>query len=149
MEEAKRAGLVKQSTPWVTFPRDMLYARALSRLARQLFPDIIGNCYVEGEIALDPNIKESPISENDRQEEKIETINVTLEDIKSNKISEEEYKDLSFYLDQLPDYKASIIEFLDRKGIDNIWEMPKEAYDKILERAKEKVKEQDEKLNEI
>lgn len=59
IEEAKRAGLVRANTPWINFPRDMLFARALSRLARQLFSDIIGNCYVEGEIALDPNIKEN------------------------------------------------------------------------------------------
>lgn len=70
MEEAKKAGLLIKKLdkntgreidgPWNLFPRDMLYARALSRLARQLFPDVIGNCYVENEIALDPNIKEEP-----------------------------------------------------------------------------------------
>lgn len=56
IQEAEKAGLVRSGGPWVTFRRDMLFARALSRLARQLFPDVIGNCYVEGEIALDPNI---------------------------------------------------------------------------------------------
>jgi hypothetical protein len=56
MQEAQRAGLVTPGGTWTKFPRDMLYARALSRLARQLFPDIIGNCYVEGEIAEDPSI---------------------------------------------------------------------------------------------
>lgn len=56
LKEAEKAGLVRNGGPWQTFTRDMLFARALSRLARQLFPDIIGNCYVEGEIALDPNI---------------------------------------------------------------------------------------------
>lgn len=50
MEEAKMAGLIKPGSGWQKFPTDMLYARALSRLARRLFPDIIGCCYVEGEI---------------------------------------------------------------------------------------------------
>jgi hypothetical protein len=48
IEEAKRANLMGNAT-WKTYPRDMLFARALSRLARQLYPDLIGNCYVEGE----------------------------------------------------------------------------------------------------
>lgn len=55
--EAKRAGLYKNT--WLIYPKDMLYARALSRLARQLFPDVIGNCYVEGEIA-SADLKEEP-----------------------------------------------------------------------------------------
>lgn len=55
LEEAKKAGLI-HTMVWKNFSRDMLFARALSRLARRLFPDIIGNVYVEGEIAFDPNI---------------------------------------------------------------------------------------------
>jgi hypothetical protein len=57
IEEATRAGLTKNPV-WQNFPRDMLFARAFSRLARQLFPDVIGNCYIEGEISGDENIKE-------------------------------------------------------------------------------------------
>lgn len=49
-EEATRAGLVKQGGGWTKFPKDMCFARALSRLARQLFSDVIGIGYVEGEI---------------------------------------------------------------------------------------------------
>ncbi|MGD2065778.1 MAG: hypothetical protein PVI43_01235 [Candidatus Bathyarchaeota archaeon] len=50
IEEAKRMGLIRQGSAWEKTPIDMLYARALSRLARRLFPDVIGTCYVEGEI---------------------------------------------------------------------------------------------------
>ncbi len=50
LEEAKRAGLVKNGGGWQKHPSDMLFARAISRLSRRLFSDIIGVGYVEGEI---------------------------------------------------------------------------------------------------
>lgn len=55
--EAQKAGLVKQGGGWTKNPKDMCFARALSRLARQLFSDVIGIGYVEGEIrsAVSPN----------------------------------------------------------------------------------------------
>lgn len=48
--EAQLAGLVKPGGGWIKWPKDMCFARALSRLARQLFSDVIGIGYVEGEI---------------------------------------------------------------------------------------------------
>jgi len=50
LQDAQRAGLVKPGGGWTKFPKDMCFARALSRLARQLFSDVIGIGYVEGEI---------------------------------------------------------------------------------------------------
>ena len=50
LAEAQKAGLVKPGGGWTKNPKDMCFARALSRLARQLFPDVIGAGYVEGEI---------------------------------------------------------------------------------------------------
>lgn len=50
VEEARRAGLVKPNGGWEKYPSDMCFARALSRLARRLFPDVIGMAYVEGEL---------------------------------------------------------------------------------------------------
>lgn len=46
---AERAGLASGNV-WKKYPEDMLYNRCMSRLARRLFPDVIGTAYVEGEI---------------------------------------------------------------------------------------------------
>lgn len=50
IDDAKQAGIYRNQ--WLKYPKDMLFARALSRLARQLFPDVIKGCYVEQEIAM-------------------------------------------------------------------------------------------------
>lgn len=50
IEEAQKAGLIKNGGGWTKCPKDMCFARAMSRLARQLFSDVIGIGYVEGEI---------------------------------------------------------------------------------------------------
>lgn len=47
--EAEKAGLWNSNT-WKKYPGDMLYNRAMSRLGRRLFSDVIGQCYIEGEI---------------------------------------------------------------------------------------------------
>ena len=60
MAEAKRACLVTPSNVWSKYPSDMLFARALSRLARQLFPDVIKGCYTEGEIRASKEVESQP-----------------------------------------------------------------------------------------
>ena len=42
--------MIKEKGGWKRTPEDMLYARCISRLARQLFSDCIGIGYIEGEI---------------------------------------------------------------------------------------------------
>jgi len=143
LAEAQRAGLVKDFGPWKTYTRDMLYARALSRLARQLFPDVIGNCYVEGEISLDPNIKETSTYQNDNQNDSRVEPNVTE---LQNQITDDEVKSLMDLFNIVPDYKKEIEVFLRKKDILTLKDIPKEMYTKVLKKAKEKVRQH---LNEL
>lgn len=48
LRDASLAGLTSSET-WKKFPKQMLYSRAMSTLARTLFPDVVGNCYSEDE----------------------------------------------------------------------------------------------------
>ena len=47
LDQAKRAGIVRDYSAWVTNIQDMLWKSALSKLARRHFSDVIGNCYGE------------------------------------------------------------------------------------------------------
>lgn len=67
MEDAKDAGLAGRST-WKAYAEDMLYSRAMSRLARRLFPDIIGTAYVEGEIQDMKNKPDTGLQEAEMEE---------------------------------------------------------------------------------
>jgi hypothetical protein len=68
LEDARKAGLIKANGGWEKYPSDMCFARALSRLARRLFPDVIGMAYVEGEI------DDEPEKEDKEQVETIEEV---------------------------------------------------------------------------
>jgi hypothetical protein len=56
IEDAKRAQLVKQGSPWEKYPRAMLRSRAVSEMARSLFPDAIMGCsYTPEELGQEVN----------------------------------------------------------------------------------------------
>lgn len=93
MEEAHRANLTNNPT-WKVYPKDMLFARALSRLARQLFPDVIQGCYVEGEI------KELKLEEAETEEIKKEA---------KEKITPEHLEELEQLLNGREDFKDRIM----------------------------------------
>jgi hypothetical protein len=58
IEDAKRANIYKGA--WVTYPDDMNFKSALSKIARRLFADIISTSYVEGEILREEKDVETP-----------------------------------------------------------------------------------------
>lgn len=78
MEDAQLAGLVNSPT-WKKFPKNMLYNRCMSMLARILFSDVIGNAYSEDE---GHDIKNVPSEKRDYvpMEETIELKEIDIED---------------------------------------------------------------------
>lgn len=111
IEEAQRAGLTGRDV-WRKYTEDMLYARAMSRLARRLFPDVIGMAYVEGEIGSPrgPVIDVSPI-ENFGNEELDELEKKALDRLKEDPDIEERLEEfVSQYSDENRD---QILYFFD------------------------------------
>lgn len=87
IEDAKRAGIFKNT--WEKYPRNMCYCRALSNLARQLFPDVIKGCYEIEELKSFAEAPMAPINYN-----KAAAIEAKVEEIVPE-LSEEEK--LKFY----------------------------------------------------
>lgn len=56
MAEAQRAGLSSKDN-WRKFPAAMLRARAITALARAVYPDLLAGCYDQDEISVAPDIE--------------------------------------------------------------------------------------------
>ena len=100
IQDAAKAQLL-HNPAWQKYTEDMLYARALSRLARRLYPDVIGSAYVEGEIRdCDlPDVTAETEIKKMRQIKKEKEVEVTprsedKENIYSPYISEEQIQEL-------------------------------------------------------
>lgn len=142
IKEAQAAGLMNNNV-WKIYPSDMLFARALSRLGRRLFSDVLAGCYVEGEISMSNlNYSEKTNSSNymSDNEEKIDISQEPVEVIAIGP-SEEQVKTLLETLAQVPDYERQIGEFLLKKGIVSYDQMAMELFDKILNNASLKLAE--------
>jgi len=87
-EDAQKAGLVKSGGGWINNPKDMLFARTVSRLGRWLFTDCLGTCYVEGELqeSIEKKVMEKA-PEVDLQEIEIATLPIDLpKDVKQEEV---------------------------------------------------------------
>lgn len=118
IEDAQRAGLYRQNSPWTKFPEAMCFARALSMLARQLFPDVIQGCYVEGEIrdALDKeSMKEAPPA------------------IANPMVTQEQVKVLQELISGDEEYRQKLFHFF---KITDFGELPASQWDRILAAVK-------------
>lgn len=135
VEDAKRAGIYKSGGGWDKYPADMCFARAMSRLSRRLFPDVIGQSYVEGEI-------EAPV--------KFEKPLEVLEEVKDELVmpakllNEDQLCDI---LDLLGDNEKLKADMLKAIGVESVALIPEEKADKIIAKLKAKKAEKKEEVS--
>lgn len=121
IEDAKKAGIFKNV--WEKYAEDMLFARALTRLARQLFPDVIKGCYVEGEIR-------DGIIDNARTNPSIEE--AEYEDVKPG-IGKEKAEELALILKGCKDeFVANVWKQIENKGFYSLEQISDVTYDAIV-----------------
>lgn len=126
--EAKRSGIYKEQGPWGKYPRDMLFARALSRLARQLFPDVIKGCYVEGEISQAIEVQRMPAMQVEQPKEPV--------------ITEEQAQYLIEAFELVPEYKEQVCKFLYSSfKVNSFKELPVKLFDRIKSGVQKKIEE--------
>ncbi len=148
IEDAKKAGIYKNS--WLTYPEDMLFARALSRLARRLFPDVIKGCYTEGEIEVlkQPYVEQKePVIEahvnplyTDRVKQEESVVNPLY-------ISKEQVEKLDDLIGEDEEYREKILSWLKKeKNIDSFDQLTPQLYELILKKALMKFAEEKAKI---
>lgn len=125
LDDAKKAGLLGRGV-WNKYTKDMLYNRALSRLARCLFTDVIKGCYVRGEISESPGLESVVNSqEQDRFAEEIAPEVET--------ITPEQAENLDKLIGDNDEYRESLGNFLKKYyKVESLSEMPSTILDKVL-----------------
>ena len=122
MEDARRAGLAGKDA-WKTYADDMLYNRAMSRLGRRLFADVIGTAYIEGEISGAPK---------EDKESKIEQLPVEAVEEITQTIPIGKLDSLIVLFDMCEDlYKEKMLDWLKKKGVQSLKSLPQKYFDGI------------------
>lgn len=121
LDDARKAGLIRANGGWDKNPSDMCFARAISRLARRLFPDCIGTFYIEGEIS--ERKEKEPLPAPDLSDIEIEYIEP--EEIKLEIPPEEDPAKVEEYLSLLTQELGYSLEYFKNRAKSNpegFWE---------------------------
>ncbi len=126
MTDASKAGLHTKDV-WKKYAQDMLYNRCMSRLARRLFSDVIGEAYIQGEISDLP--ESSDVSVKNVSKPNVEPIKLeSIQDLPKEeepKLSEEQINDLQSMLDicskeYVECFHKNIKQYWDANGLADI-----------------------------
>lgn len=137
MDDARRAGLAKNM--YDKYPGIMLYNRAMSMLARQLFPDVIKGCgYTYDELK---EIGDSKVSYNS-QERSIPAHAELIEEKKPEMISQRQAEELHLNLTLAdPEFKVKVLQWLnisdEKDFVSAVKFKPASSYENLLSRLKE------------
>ena len=145
-EDAKTAGLTGKDN-WKNYPKDMMYSRAISRLGRVLFADVVGACYsederddisgsgVEGRRCSDPDaivIESEGLHEKEPSRVTLEPLELLSENLKSDGINA---ASLQQYISELASKKNENPEVILRSALlPELFPKFKTAYQKFLDR---------------
>lgn len=134
IEDAKLAGLLGSDT-WRKYPKDMLYNRAIARLGRILFSDVVGASYSEEEGDDIAGIKpEERIAKDPDTDIIIEPLPQPEKEITSPQRGL-----LESLLDQLND--AGYEKFVCNKyKLENIFDLPKDKFNLVIDEIKSLIK---------
>ena len=116
IDEARRSGLVRDGSPWKKTPQDMLFARCISRLARRLYPDCIGSCYIEGELQESIQGKVIDPIELPKKEE----FEILEEEVKLNIPQEYDHQRIEEFLVEISEISKNPINNLKRRASENM-----------------------------
>lgn len=117
IEEARRSGLIKDGGAWKKTPQDMLFARAISRLARRMYPDCIGGCYVEGELQ---ETIEGKVMESIEMPKKNELDVVKIEEPKLDLPSEVDFSRVEQFIKETADQTKHKIADIKKRASSNM-----------------------------
>ncbi len=122
IEDAKRAGIYQEAGAWGKYGEDMCYNRCVSRLFRQMTPDLsLGTGYTPDEI-------QEIVSQDNHKKVSVSTIDVNTNtgeiieeknEITLSKISQDQVFEIEDIMhDCSEDYKEKIKEFLFKQGFE-------------------------------
>ena len=137
LEDAQLAGLTSSPT-WKKFPKQMLYNRAMSTLARTLFSDVVGNAYSEDEKWDIMNVppKDRPIEDIDSD------IQIISEMTQVQMVADDDILVLESLLSRLDEAsKTSFYAWIKKTySASSLQELPLNAYEKCVASLNAKIK---------
>lgn len=128
LDDACKAGVISNGV-YKKYGRIMLQWRALSTLARFLFPDVIKGCYVESEISMSPPLNAPVDIEQEKEllaEIQVEALPIKVE---ITTIDENQLQFLTALVSQDAALKNRMMSYLDKQfGVKDLKDLPAEQY---------------------
>lgn len=145
LDDASAAGLLNSPT-WKKWPKQMLYNRAMSTLARTLFPDVVGNAYSEDE---KHDIQGTPPEKRPEEDPDTLTVNIETGEIIQETPIDKEACITTDQLNELTDMTYGqpelIVKILEKYEVRHIKDLKECDYETIKKRVRKTLEQQTQK----